>query len=87
MVFTNIFIIYYSSIELLQNLLIGFLVITTIYGFLIYLGAKKLEYKKNFSFKEFFFKLNCADDNTGHSQLKFFSNNTERFRILKAAFS
>ena len=75
-------------VSILQNLLIGVLVITTIYGFLIYLGGKKLEYKKNFSFKEFFFKLNCkGDTNVGATRLKFFSNNSERLRVLKAAFS
>lgn len=47
-----------------QNVSIGFIILLTIVGFLVYMGEKKIEYSKNFNYHTFFLgKPSCRDSN------------------------
>jgi len=48
-------ILYLKNNNILRKIVIGIIFTVTLIGFLIYLGMKKVEYKNNFNFKNFFF--------------------------------
>jgi hypothetical protein len=48
----------------INNIVFGLIILLIIFGFLLYLGEKKLEYKKNFSYITFFLgKIECSNKN------------------------
>lgn len=60
-----------NNIELIQNYLHIFLIISIALGFLSYLGSKKAEYKSNFNYFTFIFgKTSCANDGNKLTYIK-----------------
>jgi len=48
----------------INNIIFGLIILLIIFGFLLYLGEKKLEYKKDFSYITFFLgKIKCSNKN------------------------
>jgi hypothetical protein len=67
-------------IEWLEKLKLGtsiFFVFSTVIGFLVYMGEKKIEYKKKFNFVTFLF---------GKSKCRNYSPNVSMFKALQSSF-
>ena len=59
-------IIFMKNINFIKKIVIGIIFSLSLIGFLIYLGMKKIEYKNNFSFKNFLFgKIVCKNNFLG----------------------
>lgn len=69
-----------ENMKTAQTVLVAFSIFTTLLGFLSYLGEKKAEYGRTFTYKTFIFgKPTCKGDEPGQRQLSFVES-------LKSAF-
>ena len=76
-------ILWYQSMSAkiidLQKIILIFNIVVTVFGFLLYMGEKKIEYKKNFNYLNFMFgKPTCRTSSPTNLTIE---------KMLKAAFS
>ena len=63
---SNLENMFLKNVDLIKQLILAFILIITIFGFIIYIGMKKTEYKDNFNFIQFLFgKVECKKNFLG----------------------
>ena len=86
-----------DNVIIIKRVIIIFIISISLFGFLIYLGMKKIEYKDNFNFQKFLLgKVSCNHNFLGKepslsSSKHLIANHSINFRLnwifLKKAFS